>query len=151
MELVEQSTGELSFGAGYSTAEGVIGDCRITERNLIGNGQFLRLKFAGSFERLQVDLSFTEPRFLDRNLAAGFDLFHKEIDQTRQSGFEQPRTGGGVRLGFPLSENLWMQTSYSVVAQLRSSTSMHRCASRGHPGRDGHVLHVAGRHDADLR
>ncbi len=87
MELVEQSTGELSFGAGYSTAEGVIGDVSITERNLMGNGQFLRLQLSGSLERLQVNLSFTEPRFLDRNLAAGFDLFHKEVDQTSQSGF----------------------------------------------------------------
>ena len=52
-EVVEQSTGELSFGAGYSTSEGVIGDVSITERNLLGNGQFLRLKLAGSFTRLQ--------------------------------------------------------------------------------------------------
>jgi outer membrane protein insertion porin family len=74
VELAEQSTGELSFGAGYSTSEGVIGDVSITERNLLGNGQFLRLKVAGSFERFQIDLSFTEPRFLDMNLAAGFDL-----------------------------------------------------------------------------
>ncbi len=43
---------------------------------------------AARFERLQVDLSFTEPRFLDRNLSAGFDLFHKEVDQTDESGFE---------------------------------------------------------------
>ena len=40
----------LSFGAGYSTSEGVIGDVSITERNLLGNGQFLRLKLAGSFD-----------------------------------------------------------------------------------------------------
>ena len=72
VEVTEQSTGELSFGAGYSTSEGVIGDVSITERNLFGNGQYLRLALSGSFERLQVDLSFTEPRFLDRNLAAGF-------------------------------------------------------------------------------
>ncbi|HWK34123.1 MAG TPA: outer membrane protein assembly factor BamA, partial [Hyphomicrobium sp.] len=114
VELVEQSTGELSFGAGYSTAEGVIGDVSITERNLMGNGQFLRLQLSGSMERLQVNLSFTEPRFLDRNLAAGFDLFHKEVDQTRQSGFESRRTGGSLRLGFPISEKLWMQTSYTA-------------------------------------
>jgi outer membrane protein insertion porin family len=114
VELVEQSTGELSFGAGYSTAEGVIGDVSITERNLMGNGQFLRLQLSGSLERLQVNLSFTEPRFLDRNLAAGFDLFHKEVDQTNQSGFESRRTGGSLRLGFPLSEKLWMQTSYTA-------------------------------------
>lgn len=114
VDLVEQSTGELSFGAGYSTSEGVIGDVSITERNLLGNGQFLRLKFAGSFERMQVDLSFTEPRFLDQNLAAGFDLFHKEVDQTEESGFNSTRTGGTARLGFPLSESLWMQTGYTL-------------------------------------
>jgi outer membrane protein insertion porin family len=113
VELVEQSTGELSFGAGYSTAEGIIGDVSITERNLLGNGQFLRLKLGGSLERLQVDLSFTEPRFLDKNLSAGFDLFHKEIDQTDDAGFSSRRTGGSARLGFPLSENLWMQTAYT--------------------------------------
>lgn len=115
VDVEEQSTGELSFGAGYSTNEGVIGDISLTERNLFGNGQFARIKFAGSFERAQVDLSFTEPRFLDRNLSAGFDLFHKEIDLTDQSGFSQRKTGGQVRLGFPLAENLWLQTSYSLA------------------------------------
>jgi outer membrane protein insertion porin family len=114
VNLVEQSTGELSFGAGYSTAEGVIGDVSISERNLMGNGQFLRLRLAGSFERMQVDLSFTEPRFLDTNISAGFDLFHKEIDQTDESGFSSKRTGGTLRLGFPLSEALWLQTGYTI-------------------------------------
>lgn len=114
VELVEQSTGELSFGAGFSTSEGVIGDVSITERNLLGNGQFLRLKFAGSFQRQQVDLSFTEPRFLDQNLSAGFDLYHKQIDMRRQSGFRQRKSGGQIRLGFPLAENLWMQTFYGL-------------------------------------
>lgn len=114
VEVTEQSTGELSFGAGYSSNEGVIGDVSITERNLLGNGQFLRLKLAGSFDRMQIDLSFTEPRFLDRNLSAGFDLYHKEIDQTSQSGFKQRKSGGQLRLGFPLAENLWMQTHYGL-------------------------------------
>lgn len=114
VDLVEQSTGELSFGAGYSTAEGVIGDVSITERNLLGNGQFLRLRLAGSMERMQVDLSFTEPRFLDQNLSAGFDLFHKEVDYSREAGYDSKRTGGTLRLGFPLSEDLWMQTGYTL-------------------------------------
>jgi outer membrane protein insertion porin family len=114
VEVTEQPTGELSFGAGYSTNEGVIGDVSITERNLLGNGQFLRLALGGSVERFQIDLSFTEPRFLDRNIAAGFDLFHKEIDQSDQSSFKSRRTGGSVRMGFPLAENFWMSTSYTL-------------------------------------
>ncbi|MBA2125119.1 outer membrane protein assembly factor BamA [Hyphomicrobium methylovorum] len=110
----EQSTGELSFGAGYSTNEGVIGDVSISERNLFGNGQFLRLRLAGSFQRMQVDLSFTEPRFLDRNLSAGFDLYYKQLDYGDEAGFQQRKVGGQVRLGFPIAENLWMQTAYSL-------------------------------------
>ena len=114
VDLVEQSTGELSFGAGFSTSEGVIGDISITERNLLGKGQFLRLRLAGSVERLQVDLSFTEPRFLDRNLAAGFDLFHKTVDLSDNQQFRTRTSGGSVRLGFPLTENIWMVNSYTL-------------------------------------
>jgi outer membrane protein insertion porin family len=114
VDLVEQSTGELSFGAGYSTSEGVIGDVSISERNLMGKGQFLRLRLAGSAERLQVDLSFTEPRFLDRNLAAGFDLFHKTVDISSSQTFRTRSSGGALRLGFPLSENLWVTNTYTL-------------------------------------
>ena len=114
VELVEQSTGELSFGAGYSTSEGVIGDVSITERNLMGKGQFLRLRLAGSMERLQVDLSFTEPRFLDRNLAAGFDLFHKTVTVSDNQPFSTRTTGGALRLGFPLAENIWLTNTYTL-------------------------------------
>ena len=112
--VIEQSTGELSFGVGYSTAEGVIGDISLTERNLLGNGQFLRLKLSGSLERWQIDLSFTEPRFLDYNLSAGFDLYHKNVDQTDEGGFSSQRTGGTLRLGFPVAEDLWAQTYYGL-------------------------------------
>ncbi len=114
VELVEQSTGELSFGAGYSTSEGVIGDVSITERNLLGNGQFLRLRLAGSKERMQIDLSFTEPRFLDRNIAAGFDIFHKTVQASTSTPYESTKTGASLRLGFPLSEKLWVQSSYTL-------------------------------------
>ena len=92
----------------------MIGDVSITERNLLGNGQFLRLKLAGSLERFQIDLSFTEPRFLDRNIAAGFDLFHKEVNAIRQSSYKSKKTGGSLRLGFPLAENLWINSSYTL-------------------------------------
>ncbi len=111
----EQSTGELSFGGGYSTNEGVIGDISITERNLLGNGQYLRLKLSGSVKRAQIDLSFTEPRFLDKNLSAGFDLFHKEVDLTDQASYKSRKTGGNLRLGFPLTENIWISTHYRLT------------------------------------
>lgn len=114
VDLTEQSTGELSFGAGFSTAEGVIGDVSITERNLLGKGQFLRLKVSGSASRMQADLSFTEPRFLDRNISAGFDLFHKTTFVTSYQQFSSGTTGGSLRLGFPIAEDLWLTHSYTL-------------------------------------
>lgn len=114
VQVTEQPTGELSFGAGFSTTEGVIGDVSITERNFMGNGQFLRLKLGGSAERLQADLSFTEPRFLDKNISAGFDLFHKELDLSDSSSYKTRKTGLSPRIGFPLSENIWMTLSYTI-------------------------------------
>jgi outer membrane protein insertion porin family len=127
VEVVEQSTGELSFGAGYSTSEGVIGDVSITERNLLGRGQFLRLRVAGSAERMQIDLSFTEPRFLDRNLAAGFDLFHKITTVSTTQQYSARTTGGSLRLGFPIVENLWLTNSYTLsnneISDVQSTAS----------------------------
>src|SRR6478672_6929599 len=112
VKVQEQPTGELSFGAGYSTSEGVIGDISITERNLMGKGQYVRLGFSGSLERAQVDFAFTEPHFLDRNLAAGFDLFHKEVDFTDVASFKERNTGGDLRLGFPVGYNTQLGLRY---------------------------------------
>ncbi|MFQ5954043.1 MAG: outer membrane protein assembly factor BamA, partial [Kiloniellales bacterium] len=39
VEVEEQSTGELSIGAGFSTEDGPLGDISIRERNLLGKGQ----------------------------------------------------------------------------------------------------------------
>lgn len=115
--VVEQATGELSFGAGYSSAEGLIGDISLTERNLLGKGQYVRLRLSGSFERTQIDFSFTEPRFLDRNMSAGIDIFHRESDLTDESSFKSRRTGGGVRLGVPLSDYWAITTRYQFENQ----------------------------------
>lgn len=115
--VVEQATGELSFGAGYSSSEGLIGDISLTERNLLGKGQYVRLRLSGSFERTQLDFSFTEPRFLDRNMSAGIDLFHRETDLTDESSFKSRRTGGGVRLGVPLSDHWAITSRYQLEVQ----------------------------------
>jgi len=112
--VVEQPTGELSFGAGYSTSEGIIGDISVTERNLMGKGQYVRLSFSGSLERAQADFSFTQPHFLDRNLAAGFDLFSKVVDYTNisVSSYTQSDYGGDIRMGFPIAYNTQLGLRY---------------------------------------
>src|SRR5262249_49167237 len=63
VEVEEQSTGELSLGLGFSTADGPLADINIRERNFLGRGQDLRIGTVVSLRSQQVDLSFTEPYF----------------------------------------------------------------------------------------
>lgn len=108
VNVQEKSTGELSIGAGFSTNDGPLADFSIRERNLLGRGQDLKLGALIAGERSQLDLSFTEPYFLGRDISAGFDLFATETDFQDESSFDQSRTGGALRLGYPLSQN-WRQ------------------------------------------
>lgn len=109
VEVVEQSTGELSIGAGVSSDSGILANMSIRERNLLGRGQDLLLAFALSFDDQQLDLSFTEPYFLNRPLSAGIDLFASEQDRDDESNFSQESIGAGLRIGYKLSRN-WTQT-----------------------------------------
>lgn len=110
----EQSTGEVSLGAGFSTADGPLADFHIREKNFLGRGQDLGFAATIAGARTEFDVSFTEPYFLDRDLAAGFDLFHTTKDQQDESSFDQSRTGGALRMGYPLSENLRQTWKYRV-------------------------------------
>ncbi len=114
VDVQEQSTGELSLGAGFSTSEGPFGDITLRERNLLGNGQDLRLGFRLSTVRSRLDLSFTEPYFLDRDIAAGFDIFRTDTDFSSESSFEQQSIGGSVRGTFDVTENLRETVRYTL-------------------------------------
>lgn len=107
--VAEKSTGEISVGAGFSTNDGPLADVSLRERNLLGKGQDLLLSATVAGQRTEFDVSFTEPHFLDRDLSAGLDAFHMTRDLQDESSFDQKRSGGGFRLGYPLSER-WRQT-----------------------------------------
>lgn len=114
VDVQEKSTGELTLGAGYSTTDSVLADIQIRERNLLGRGQDIRLGLGVSPRRQQIDLSFTEPYFLDRELAAGFDLFHRRQDLEDRSSYNVNSTGGALRMGYPVSEAFSVGLNYRI-------------------------------------
>lgn len=124
----EQSTGEISFGAGFSSTVGVLGDIGIRERNLLGRGQDLLLKLQISGESSEIDLKFTEPYFLDRPLRAGVDAFRKTRDLTDESSFERTSTGGGLRMGYNITDKLSQSFNYTlshdVIENIESGASL---------------------------
>jgi outer membrane protein insertion porin family len=116
VEVEEQSTGEITIGAGLSTAVGPLGNIQLRERNLLGRGQDLRLAFTLSGASSELDLSFTEPYFLDRPIAAGFDLF-RTTREFEESDFELKRIGFGLRAGYDLTEHTRHVVRYRLENQ----------------------------------
>jgi outer membrane protein insertion porin family len=133
-EVEEQSTGELSLGLGFSTTDGPLADVNIRERNFLGRGQDLRIGTVVSLRSQQVDLSFTEPYFLDRNIAAGFDLFEIKTSPTQNffSGvtppYQQFSFGGALRTGYQITENLRQTLKYTArsddITNIQPNTSL---------------------------
>lgn len=103
VNVTEQSTGQLQLGAGYSSLSSFVGQFSYTETNLFGRGQYLRASIEASSISKQAQLSFTEPWFMDRPLAAGFDLYDVLTDYV-QVDYQSNTLGLGLRLGFPTSE-----------------------------------------------
>jgi len=113
-DVEEKSTGELSFGVGYSTTAGPLAEVSVRERNLLGRGQDVKVGGSLGTRRTQVDFSFTEPYFLDRPLSAGFDVFNITRKLQRESSFDSSSLGTNLRTGFNYNERWRQDLKYTL-------------------------------------
>jgi outer membrane protein insertion porin family len=113
----ERSTGEITLGAGFSTQDGPLADLGMRERNFLGRGQDVRARVLFSGRRQQYDLGFTEPFFLGREIAAGFDLFRTTFELNNEASFDRQSTGGRIRIGYKLTEK-WQHTLRYELQQI---------------------------------
>lgn len=113
VDVKEASTGEVTLGAGFSSTDGALADIGIREKNLLGRGQDLRLRGMFATRRQQYDLGFTEPYFMGREVAAGFDLFRITQDFRSESSFDRESNGGRLRAGYAITEHLRQNVRYS--------------------------------------
>jgi outer membrane protein insertion porin family len=115
VDVVEKSTGEFSIGAGYATGgdtPGVSVSGSITERNFLGRGQFIKLSAGGGQNSRDYSFSFTEPYFLGRRIAAGFDI--SKATREYNNRYNSDTTSGTVRFGLPITENISTQVAYNL-------------------------------------
>jgi outer membrane protein insertion porin family len=113
--VTEKATGELSVGGGYSTDAGALLDLGLAERNMVGTGIDASINGVLAQKRSSVNLSVTDPYFLDRNLVAGFDLFLIQTDYLGTEPYDERRLGGDLRLGYDFNEHLRQVWSYTLV------------------------------------
>ena len=113
-ELTEKATGELSLGGGYSTTSGILGQAGLRQHNLIGTGIDAGINGTLAARESQVDISATDPYFLDRNLVAGGDIFYLTNNNQYVSDYSETRYGFSARLGFAYNDHISQAFNYTI-------------------------------------
>jgi outer membrane protein insertion porin family len=80
----EKRTGSITFGAGFSSVDSLLGFVEITQGNFdlfnfpyfTGGGEKFRVRIQYGLERQDAEVEFKEPWFLEQRLSLGYDLFY---------------------------------------------------------------------------
>ena len=103
VNVEEQNTGSLSFGATYGADAGVGLSLSFTETNFLGRGQGLRFEVTTTTGSQVYSFDFSEPNALGRDLLLGLTANYKETKNYNSR--YSTRTGTfSPRVEFPVSE-----------------------------------------------
>ena len=89
-------------------------DLGITQRNFRGRGQDVRARVSVGSLRQQLDFSFTEPRFTDRDVAATFAVYGYRYDLSDYSAYKTTTFGSTISANFPLSIDMRGALRYTL-------------------------------------
>ncbi len=115
VQVQEKSTGSVSFGVGFSSSAGPLGSVQVRERNFLGRGQIVNAQVTAAGDTQVYDLSFTEPKFLDRDLSVTARGFFIQDDREDESSFQIDRVGFEPSVGFPLADRTRIRLLYDIV------------------------------------
>jgi outer membrane protein insertion porin family len=111
VKLEEQPTGSFGIGFSYSNDEGAGGTIKLQEQNFLGRGQFLSFNYSSLSDSNLVHIDFSEPQFLNRDLALGLKLGNKTTSQ-QFSAYDSDVTEFEPSFSFPLSLRSRLKVKY---------------------------------------
>jgi len=117
----EKRTGSLSFGAGFSTVDQLVGFAELTQGNFdllnwpsfTGGGQKFRLRLQYGSQRKDFLLNVIEPYFLDRRLSLSGSLFYSEADYL-STVYNQRNYGFTFEIRKPLTSFMYASLAYQL-------------------------------------
>ncbi len=115
LKVEEKPTGQISFGAGYSETDKLVGTIALGIPNLFGNGQSADFNWDFGKRRNSFSFSFTDPWFRDTPTTIGLDIF--SIDRRGYSNdYTEKSRGVGLRGGRRLT---WPDNYFRIVGRYR--------------------------------
>ena len=102
ISIKERPTGQISLGAGYSTATKGFVQASVAQNNFRGLGQNINMNLSYSNRQQIYNVGFTEPYLFDTKWTAGAD-YYQTLSYFIRS-FVYRKHGGDVRVGHPIFE-----------------------------------------------
>lgn len=102
ISIKERPTGQISLGAGYSTATKGFVQASVAQNNFRGLGQNLNFNLSYSTRQQIYNVGFTEPYLFDTKWTAGVD-YYQTVSYFIRS-FSYRKHGGDLRVGHPVFE-----------------------------------------------
>ena len=109
----EKPTGSLSFGAGYSSANGLGGIIEYGEKNFLGRGQSLSFAIKTGKDDQLYEFSFFEPMFLRNDLSFGFNVSWKDTNK-QNANYDTSALELQPYLIFPVGDKSTLKIDYSL-------------------------------------
>ncbi len=113
VDVVEQPTGSLSFGANYSSESGFGLVASFGERNFLGRGQALDLSLSTAEANRVFTLGFSEPQFLGRDLRFGINTSYRNTNR-ENALYDTDTFRFSPSIAFPISESGRLTLSYAA-------------------------------------
>ena len=106
LTVIERPTGNLLLGAGYSDSQGTVFDISVTEENVLGTGNQLRVSFDTSKVNRDVSVSWLNPYWTVDGVSRGIDVYNRRTDasEANLADYDLDQIGAGVTFGIPISE-----------------------------------------------
>ena len=130
VNVEEQPTGSLSFGASYGVASGVGFNASLNEANFLGRGQSVGLTISTASDEQQASFSFAEPYFLGRDLRFGFTTWYQVTDSLN-SYYDTRSVGISPSIEFPISANGRLELRYRLAKD--TLLNVHKGDPEGEP------------------
>lgn len=102
ISIKERPTGQISLGAGYSTATKGFVQASVAQNNFRGLGQNINMNLSYSNRQQIYNVGFTEPYLFDTKWTAGAD-YYQTLSYFIRS-FVYKKHGADVRVGHPIFE-----------------------------------------------
>ncbi|MCH2062808.1 MAG: outer membrane protein assembly factor BamA [Roseibacillus sp.] len=120
--LSEAKTGQVSFGAGFSSIDSIVGYLHLEQTNFdIGNpknffrggGQRFSTRLQLGNERRDVRISLIEPWFMGRKLSLGGEVFYRDL-LFLSDEYDQSNAGGAIFIRRPLGRKGYIKAEYRL-------------------------------------